>query len=120
MNERGGARGSAILTLLVLGSLVFAGVKIVPVYITNYQFNDALKTEVQFALSGYPRKTEDDIKDDVYKEAMKDGIPIKRDDVHAVINGSLVTITIDYTVPIDLKVYLWNKDFHLNVDNHTI
>jgi len=109
-----------ILTLLVVGALVFGAVKIVPVYVTNYQFSDAMRSEAQFALSGYPRKSEDDIMDDIYKEAQKDGVPIKRDDVHASINGSLVTITVDYLVPVDLKVYQFDLHFHCTADNHTI
>lgn len=109
-----------VLTLLVLGTLVFTGVKIIPVYVTNYQFNDAMSSEARFALSSFPKKTETDIQDDLYKEAVKDGLSIKREDIKVVINGSLVTISLDYVVPIDLKVYVWNKNFHLTVDNHTI
>lgn len=120
MNERGGSRLNMILTLLVVGCLVFIAVKIVPVYITNYQFNDAMSTEARFALSTIPRKSDTDIQDDLYKEAVKDGLNIKHDDIKVVISGSLVTITLDYTVPIDLKVYLWQKNFHLTADNHTI
>jgi hypothetical protein len=118
--EHGGARAKTILTLFIVGALIFAGVKIVPVYVTNYQFNDAMGAEARFALSSFPKKTEMDIQDDLYKEAMKDGLNIKHDDIKVQISGSLVNITLDYTVPIDLKVYLWQKNFHLTADNHTI
>ena len=109
-----------VLTLLVLGTMLFTAVKIVPVYINNYQFNDAMATEARFALSGIPHKTEDDIRDDIYKEAVKDGVNIKRDDIKAEISGSLVNITVDYSVPIDLKVYQFTMHFHCLADNHTI
>lgn len=118
--QRGGSRLNGILTLLLVGALLFAGIKIIPVYVTNYQFNDAMSTEARFALSSYPKKSEMDIQDDLYKEAMKDGLTIKHDDIKVQITGSLVNITLDYTVPIDLKVYLWQKNFHLTADNHTI
>lgn len=120
MNQRGSGRLNMILTLLVVGCLVFIAVKIVPVYVTNYQFNDAMSSEARFALSTFPRKSVMDIQDDLYKEAVKDGMDIKHDDIKVAISGSLVTITLDYTVPIDLKVYLWQKNFHLTADNHTI
>jgi hypothetical protein len=118
--ERGGARLKLLLTLFILGAMVYSAVEIVPAYVTNYQFVDALKSEVQFAETGYPKKTEDDIKDDIYKEAQKDGVPIKRDDIRTTINGNAVTIGVDYSVPVDLKVYQFALHFHCLADNHTI
>lgn len=109
-----------VLTLLVVGVLVFTAVKIVPVYVTNYQFNDAMMSEARFALSGYSRKTEDDIREDIWKEMQKDGIPGKREDIHVIISGSLVNISLDYSVAVDLKVYQLSIPFHSHADNHTI
>lgn len=118
--QAGSSRLNGILTLLILGVLVFVGVKIVPVYITNYQFHDAMLAEARFALSSYPKKSDTDVQDDLYKEATKDGIDIKHDDIKVLINGSLVTITLDYAVPIDLKAYQFTLHFHCLADNHTI
>jgi hypothetical protein len=118
--ERGGSTVKFILTVLVLGALIFAGVKIIPVYVTNYQFQDSMQTEARFALSGFPRKTEDEVRDDLWKEAQKQGIPARKEDIHVTIEQGVVTITMDYSVPIDLKVYQWAPEFHLHADNHTI
>jgi hypothetical protein len=118
--ERGGSKLKFLLTILVVGVMVFAAIKIVPVYVTNYQFQDSMQTEARFALSGYPRKTEDDVREDLYKEALKQGIDIKKEDIKVTIQQSLVTISLDYTVPIDLKFYQWDKQFHVYADNHTI
>jgi hypothetical protein len=118
--ERGGSNAKTILAVLFVAALVFLGVKIVPVYVINYQFQDSMQTEARFALSGYPRKSEDDVREDLWKEAQKQGIPIKKEDIKVSIQQSLVSITLDYSVPIDLKVTEWAPEFHLHADNHTI
>ena len=118
--ERGGSNAKTLLAVLFVAALVFAGVKIVPVYVINYQFQDSMQTEARFALSGYPRKSEDDVREDLWKEAQKQDIPIKKEDIKVSIQQSLVSITLDYSVPIDLKVTVWAPEFHLHADNHTI
>jgi len=118
--ERGSINFKTLLGFLLLAALVFAGFKIIPVYIENYQFQDSMQTEARFALSGYPRKSEDDIREDLWKEMQKEGIPARKEDLHVSIQQSLVSITLDYSVPIDLKLFQWSPEFHLHADNHTI
>lgn len=118
--ERGAINFKFLLTVFFLAALIFAGVEIVPVYVTNYQFQDSMQTEARFALSGYPRKSEDDIREDLWKEMQKQGISARKEDLHVSIQQSLVNITLDYSVPIDLKLFQWSPEFHLHADNHTI
>lgn len=118
--ERGSINFKFLFTVLFVAALVFAAIKIVPVYVTNYQFQDSMQTEARFALSGYPRKSEDDIREDLWKEMQKQGIPARKEDIHVSIQQSLVNITLDYSVPIDLKLFQWAPEFHLHADNHTI
>jgi Domain of unknown function (DUF4845) len=119
-SERGSVNMKTLLGFLVLAAFVFAGFKIVPVYIENYQFQDSMQTEARFALSGWPKKSEDDIREDLWKEMQKEGIPARKEDLHISVQQSLVNITLDYTVPIDLKLFQWSPEFHLHADNHTI
>ena len=67
--ERGGSKLSLILTLIIVVALGFTAVKIVPVYVENYQFQDSIEAESRFALTGYPKKNVDDIRDDVLQES---------------------------------------------------
>jgi hypothetical protein len=120
IEERGGSRLNLLLTLAVLGAMVFSAVKIVPVYFANYQFQDAIESESRFALTGYPKKGEDDIRQDVWKKAQELGIPVKREDIHVTIAQGSVDIGLDYAVPIDLAVYQFTLQFHPHADNHTI
>jgi hypothetical protein len=118
--ERGGSRLNTLLTLLILGSLVFVAVKIIPVYVASYEFQDSINSESRFALAGYPKKSPDDIRDDVFKKAQDLGIPAKAEDIQVIVDNNNVDIGLDYSVPIDLKVYQFTLQFHPHADNHSI
>lgn len=118
--ERGGAKFSLLLTLLILGSLGYSAVKIVPTYVDNYQLQDSIETESRFALTGYPKKTPDDVRNDVLKKAQELGLPVKAEDIRVIMNNGSVEIGVDYSVTFDLDVYQWTHDFHPHADNHTI
>jgi hypothetical protein len=120
VRERGGSKINFLLTVVILGAIVFAAVKIAPVYVANYEFQDSIATESRFAITGYPKKSVDDIRDDVFKKAQDLGIPAKRDDIQVSIDNNNVDIGLDYTVPIDLAVYQFTLQFHPHADNHSI
>jgi hypothetical protein len=120
MKERGGSKMNLIITLFILGSMVFAGVKVVPVYFANYQFQDAIESESRFALTGYPKKSIQDVRDDVWQKAQELSIPVQKDDIRVDMTNGSVSISLDYSVPIDLAVYQFTLNFHPHADNHTI
>lgn len=119
--ERGGTRLNLVLTLAFLGATVYTGWKILPPYFNNYQFQDAVASEARYALTGYPRKTEDDLREDIWKKAQELSIPLKKkDEIQIVLNQGNVTITADYAVPIDLLVYQFSLQFHPHANNYSI
>jgi hypothetical protein len=118
--EHGGSKLSLLLTLVVVGALGFTAIKIVPVYVENYQFQDSIETESRFALAGYPKKSADDVRSDIFKKAQDLGIPAKAEDIRVTMTNGSVEIGLDYSVPIDLKVYQFTLQFHPHADNHSI
>jgi hypothetical protein len=118
--ERGSSRTNLILTVLIIGSMVFAGVKLIPVYVANYQLQDSIESESRFALTGYPKKTSDDVRDDVWQKAQELSIPAKKEDIQVSMANGSVSISLDYSVPIDLAVYQFTLQFHPHADNHSI
>ena len=109
-----------LITLIVLGAMVFAAAKIVPVYFANYQFQDSIETESKFALTGYPKKSPDDVRNDVWNKAQELGIPADKDAIRVAMDNNNVEIGLDYTVPIDLSFYQFTLQFHPHADNHSI
>lgn len=120
MKERGGSRMNLIITLLILGSMIFVGVKVIPVYFANYQFQDAIESESRFALTGYPKKSITDIREDVWQKAQELSIPVQKDDIQVDMTNGSVSISVDYSVPVDLTVYQLTLQFHPHADNHSI
>jgi len=118
--ERGGSKLKLLLALAFMGSMVFSAWKMIPPYFAKYQLQDAIESESRFALAAYPKKGDDDIREDVWKKMQELGIPAKREDIKLTVANGVVDISVDYTVPIDLAVYQFSLPFHLHADNHTI
>ncbi len=118
--ERGGTRINLLIALLILAAMGISAVKIVPVYVNNYQFQDAINTEARFAESVYPKKSAVQIRQDIFSKAQDLDIPADPQDIQLDMSGGNVSISLDYSVPIDLYVYQFTLQFHPHADNHTI
>ena len=99
----------ALFALLVLGAVVYVAVKTVPIYVNNYEVQDYIR---QLAIkSSVERVKPEAIQDQVTAHAVEKDLPVTRDDVKVTINSGKVRIDMDYTVPVDLKVYTWPLHF---------
>jgi len=116
--ERGGSKLNLIFTLLIVGAMVFGAVKIVPAYFANYQFQDSMETEARFAIANM--KPADDIRNDIWRKAQDLSIPLNKEDIVVTVDRANVSISTDYSVPVDLVVYQFELQFHPHADNHRI
>jgi Domain of unknown function (DUF4845) len=116
--ERGGAKINLLLTLIILGSMIFVGVMLIPPYFTKYQLTDAMNTEARFA--SYNRKSEEEIREDVWKKVQELGVPAKRADIHIINENNNTQIDVNYTVPINMLFKTYDWDFHAHGDNHSL
>lgn len=108
-----------ILGVGVIVAVAFLGIKILPVYFSNYEFEDFIKEEALH--STYSTRSEDDIRDAVVKHARDFDIDLTPKQVHVSRtgisgNGSL-NIEAEYSVPIDLPGYSMTVDFHPSSKN---
>lgn len=122
--QRGGGTLKFILTLLVLGFVIFVTYKVAPAYFANYQLEDMMKSEALFATSAIPHKTGDDIHADLWKKIQELGIPATQEQIKVTTNGdnqgSAVAMSVDYSVPVDLIVYKFTLDFHSHAESHSL
>ncbi|MGB6077451.1 MAG: hypothetical protein WBG29_17605, partial [Candidatus Acidiferrales bacterium] len=72
--EKGGTRLKTLFVLVIVFALGFAAVKIVPIYINNYQLQDSMQEEATYA--SVNRKTADQIKTDLEKRLTDLGISV--------------------------------------------
>ena len=105
-----------VFALALIGSLIFLGLKFVPVYFGNYSFKDYVEDESRRA-SYAPSSTEDSVREEVFKKAQEYEIPITKEEIKVSKGGgggtAAVTISADYTVHLDLLVT--NTDLHFSV-----
>jgi predicted AlkP superfamily phosphohydrolase/phosphomutase len=97
---------------------IYAAVKIVPAYVSEYQLVDKMQEQARFAVVN--RYSEDQIRDNIYRTVQDLEIPAKREDIKVVATTAAVKVSLDYTVPIDLMVYRFDLHFSPTSENKSI
>lgn len=113
------ARIKMLFGLFVIVGGMFAAFKIAPPYFNAYQFQDAIKDEATH--DSYASKSEEDIRDSVFKKAQELDIPIARDSIKVEHIGHQFNATIiihaAYTVHVDLPGYPLDLHFDASTEN---
>lgn len=117
-NERGEGKFKAILVTAILAFMVYAAVKVVPPYVSEYELSDKMTETARFA--SVNRNSEDQIRNAIFKTIDDLQIPATKDDIKVTASGGRVTITVDYKVPIDLIVYKFDLHFTPTTANKDI
>jgi hypothetical protein len=111
-----------VLALFLIGAAVFVGVKIIPPYFENYQFQDAVKNEA--TLDTYSSKTENEIRTEVFRKAQDFDIPITEEQIHVQRTGmqgrGLIIIRAPYVVHVDLPGYPMDLHFDASTENRGV
>jgi hypothetical protein len=102
-SQFGGGKLKALLWTAALVYAGYAGYKLIPAYIANYELADKMTEESRFAVVN--RYTEDQIRDVIYKEVTELEIPARKDEIKVLASQQAVRISLDYTVPVDLLFY---------------
>lgn len=117
-SQRGAGKLKAIIVTLILAFGVYAGFKLVPPYSAEYQLADKIQEIARFGV--VERKTEDQIRDNVFKTIQDLDIPATRESIKVVASNSKVTILVDYTVPVDLLFYHVDLHFTPSSENKSL
>jgi len=114
-SQAGSSRLKAIVWTALLGSFLYVCVRVVPVYVNEYQFRDAMQSAARFG--SVNRQSPDDIRKNLWEEAEKADMPIRLEDIKVVRRGGRVDIEANYSVTVDLHVYQWTLNFHPTASN---
>ena len=116
--QRGEGRFKAIAITAILVFGVFAAFKLLPPYINEYQLSDKMQEQARFGVVN--RYTEEQIRDTIFKEAQDLDVPIKKEDIKVLASSSVVRISLDYRVPIDLLFYKMELHFTPSSENKSL
>jgi len=116
--QRGAGRLKALVVLAIFAGMIYVAVKVIPVLVNNYEFQDAIESTARLATVN--RQSADDIRASVFKEAQSEAIPIAAEDIHVRNDGGHVEISADYSVTVDLHVYQWTLSFHPSATNNPL
>jgi hypothetical protein len=112
-NQRGEGKGGLIFGLLVLFLFVYAAIKVVPVMIKVYAYEDAVREECKFLR----HRTNEQLTEDLVTIATNQELPVAPGDIsiskYRDEDHQTLKVTIDYTVPISTPVKVFNWDQHI-------
>ena len=107
--QRGEGRLKAIVYTMILVAAVYAGFKLVPPYVAEYQLKDKMSEQARFAVVNH--YTEEKVRDIIYQTIQDLDIPAKRDDIKLSNTHAGMAISVSYTVPVDFLVYKTDLNF---------
>ena len=117
-SQRGEGKLKAIIVTAILLVGVIAAWKVIPPYSAEYQLNDKIQEIARFGIVEH--KTEDQIRDSVFKTIQDLDIPATKENIKVTNDGSKVTIVVDYTVPVDILFYHVDLHFTPSSENKSI
>jgi hypothetical protein len=117
-SERGEGKLKAVVITAIILLIIYSAVKVVPAYVSDYQLSDKMQEQARFAVVN--RYNEDQIRDNIFKMAQDLEIPVKREAIKVLSTNSVVKISVEYTVPVDLLMYHLDLHFAPSSENKSI
>jgi len=117
-SDSGNASIKTYLTLAFLACVVFAAFKILPVYVDSWEIEDYIRQQTPYWLT--QRANGDVIRGRILEKARELNLPIDADQVQVDATSASVTVNLDYTVPVDLKVYTVKLHFTSAAQNKSL
>jgi len=103
--------------IVVMVASVYLIAVLAPPFFSNYQFEDAIRTEAQ--MDTYNTKTEDQIRDSVFKKAQDLDVPVTREQIKVQRSGVTGTGSISIEAPYIVHVSVPGYPVDLNFDPST-
>ncbi|MGI9103738.1 MAG: DUF4845 domain-containing protein [Terriglobales bacterium] len=105
----------AIFGVVFMVAAIYAVFVLVPPYFSNYKFQDVIAEEAR--VNTYTAKSENDIRESIFQKAKELDIPVTQDQINVRREGQTVSISVDYTVHVNLPAYPLDLQFHPSSKN---
>jgi hypothetical protein len=117
-SQRGAGKLKALIVTAILFVAVMAAYKVIPPYSAEYQLADKMQEIARFAVVNH--QTDQQIRDIIFKTMQDLDIQAKPEDIKVTASTQRVTITVDYTVPVEILGYHLDLHFTPSSDNKSI
>lgn len=117
-SQRGEGKFKTVMFLLIFASFIFIGFKTVPAYVAEYQLADKMQEVARFAVVNH--QNEEQVREIIFKTMQDLDIPAPKEAITVSSSNSLVTIAVDYRVPVDLLVYQTEMHFSPSSENKSL
>jgi hypothetical protein len=109
-SERGEGHFKLLVVLVIFGLMGYAGFKIVPPYVNNYQLQDTCESESR--LFAAHQKSDQKVKDSVWAEVQSLSAPITQDQIKVEIIGKTARVSVAYVVTVSVFGFDYTMNFH--------
>jgi cell division protein FtsL len=113
--ERGAGNLKAVIWTVILVAFIYCAVMVLPVLISEYEFQDSLQEIARFA--SVNRRSPEQVRQSVLEEAQKEDLPVTAENIKVDGYSGNIHINVEYSVTVDLKVYQWTFNFHPDANN---
>ena len=115
-SEQGGARLKFLMVAAILGSVAYAGYRLIPVFYRDYQIKDLMQNDVDTAANlGKPVSW---VKDHLVKNSAEYGIP-----EDAIItpqqDDKRMEVRVQFTQPVEFPGFVYNHEFDYTAKSAT-
>ena len=108
-----------IVGVMLVVAAVYVGWALIPPYFANYQFEDAVENQALF--DSYTSKSDEDVRQAVFKKAQQLDIPITAEQIQVKRGANnALAISVDYSVHVELPGYPMDLNFHTASKNKPI
>ena len=109
---------TGIIIIVVILTGIYVGWNMIPPYFHNYQFQDDLDDIAR--RNSYMRRTDDEIKDLVIKQASTMDITLNEDQITITRSADGLGISVRYRIHVDMIIHPVDLDFTANSINKRI
>jgi hypothetical protein len=116
--ERGEGKLKTVFFIAIALLGIFLAFRLVPPYVAEYQLQDKMQEMARFGIVNH--YSEEQIRDNIFKVVQDLDIPAKREDIKVAVTQSLVKVSLEYTVPVDLLFYSTELHFTPSSENKSL
>ena len=107
-SQKGEGRLGLAVAVVIVGTMAFLGIKIIPVRVSAYEFKDTMREEARY---GAVRDSDKEVRNRILETADEMGIPLDKKNLSVKRNRAEIMITAKYEQAIDLKFTTYTFKF---------